>query len=99
MKKVRFPFLDLSDVNRNYIEALRSAATRVVDSGRYIGGPEVELFEKDLATQCHAPYAIGVSTGLDALRLILSAWIEMGMLKKTTESSCPAIHSSHPCSQ
>lgn len=82
MKKVRFPFLDLSDVNRNYIEALRSAATRVVDSGRYIGGPEVELFEKDLASQCHAPYAIGVSTGLDALRLILSAWIEMGMLKK-----------------
>lgn len=90
MKQVRFPFLDLSDVNRNYIDELHNAAIRVIDSGRYIGGVEVKLFEESLATACQAPHAIGVSTGLDALRLILSAWVEMGKLKKNDGVIVPA---------
>lgn len=46
MMQIQYPFLDLSEVNRQYMAQLHEAALRVIDSGRYIGGSEVELFEK-----------------------------------------------------
>lgn len=79
---MKYPFLDLATVNSRYLQSLKEAAGRVIDSGRFIGGPEVESFEKELARICQAPYAVAVSNGLDALRLILLAWQEMGLLKK-----------------
>lgn len=81
MSLMRYPFLDLATVNTPYAAELRQAALRVVDSGRYVGGPEVELFEKELAQATAVPYAVGVSNGLDALRLIFRAYIELGRLK------------------
>ena len=80
MNPLKYPFLDLATVNSPYMEQLRSAADSVVRSGRYIGGPEVETFERNIATLCQTPCAIGVGNGLDALRLILMAWQQMGML-------------------
>lgn len=80
MTKIRFPFLDLAEVNRRYLDGLQAAAARVIDSGRYVGGPECEAFEKELAAMCQAPHAVGVSNGLDALRLIMMAWQELGLL-------------------
>lgn len=90
MTQIQYPFLDLSDVNRQYMAQLHEAALRVIDSGRYIGGPEVELFEKELAAACKAPYAVGVASGLDALRLVMMAWIELGMLRKGDGVIVPA---------
>lgn len=76
-----YPFLDLRKTNMAYSEAMQDAFVRFLDSGRYIGGREVELFEKELAAMSHAGYAVGVSNGLDALRLIFRAYIELGRLK------------------
>ena len=61
---------------------LEAAASKVIRSGCYLHGPETQAFEKELAAQSGAAYAIGVSNGLDALRLILRAYIELGLLKK-----------------
>ena len=47
----RYPFLDLKTVNAPYRDALVEAMTRVVDSGWYVGGAEVDNFEKALAEQ------------------------------------------------
>lgn len=77
---MKYPFLDLATVNSRYLQSLKEASERVIDSGRFIGGPEVEAFEKELAEICQAPCAVAVSNGLDALRLILLAWREMGLL-------------------
>lgn len=77
----RYPFLDLQKINMAHSEAMQGAFSRFLDSGRYIGGREVELFEKELAEVSHAGYAVGVSNGLDALRLIFRAYIELGCLK------------------
>ncbi|MCH5326521.1 MAG: DegT/DnrJ/EryC1/StrS family aminotransferase [Duncaniella sp.] len=85
-----FPFLDLGKVNEPYIEALSEAAVRVVKSGRYIGGEEVESFERELGNYLGAPYIIGVSNGLDALRLTLRAWVVTGRLTVGDEVIVPA---------
>lgn len=82
MKSYRFPFLDLGEINRGYYSGLCEAAERVIASGRYIGGEEVERLECEMAEMCRAPYAVGVSNGLDALRLIMTAWVETGLLSR-----------------
>ncbi|MDM5231834.1 DegT/DnrJ/EryC1/StrS family aminotransferase [Lysinibacillus pakistanensis] len=68
------PFLDLKLINQKYETELKEVAKRVIDSGWYILGDEVEKFEKEFAAYCGTKYCIGVSNGLDALKLILRAY-------------------------
>lgn len=88
-KKV-YPFLDLATVNAPYLDEIKNVAIDVIASGRYIGGKEVEGLEYDLCQLTGAPYAVGVSNGLDALRLIFRAYIEMGRLHPGDEVIVPA---------
>ncbi|HCS13585.1 MAG TPA: erythromycin biosynthesis sensory transduction protein eryC1, partial [Zetaproteobacteria bacterium] len=67
------PFLDLKAPYLELKHELDEAVARVVSSGWFIGGPEVELFEADYATYCGATHAVGVANGLDALHLALRA--------------------------
>jgi dTDP-4-amino-4,6-dideoxygalactose transaminase len=67
----RIPFLDVPAVYAELYEELDQAAKRVMASGAYILGPEVTAFEEEFAAYCGARHAIGVGSGLDALRLIL----------------------------
>lgn len=83
--KKEYKFVDLGVNNRKYIDKLKDAAIRVIESGRYIGGQEVEALERELTGLTGAPYAIGVSNGLDALRLILRGYIELGRLQRGDE--------------
>ena len=86
----RIPFLDLHRLNAPYMGQIQSAATRVVSSGRYIGGPEVEDFERRLAEYQNIPHVVGVSNGLDALRLILEGYKALGRLSPGDEVIVPA---------
>lgn len=79
------PFLDLKESNAFCSGRLIEAAVRVIESGRFLGGDETRLFEQELARFCGASHCIGVSNGLDAIRLILRAWIEEGRLEKGDE--------------
>ena len=58
------------------------AVERVIDSGWYILGKEVELFEKEFSEYCDVDYTAGVSNGLDALVMIFRAYKELGVLKR-----------------
>lgn len=80
--KHTIPFLDLKALDAPYRDELKAAVCAVIDSGRYIGGPEVENFEHTLATATDTRYAVGVSNGLDALRLSLRAAIELGYIHR-----------------
>src|SRR5205085_8094097 len=66
-RAVAIPFLDLGRVNAPHAAALREASERVLASGRYVLGPEVEAFEGEFAAYCDAAHAVGVANGLDAL--------------------------------
>jgi dTDP-4-amino-4,6-dideoxygalactose transaminase len=67
------PFLDLKAPYLELKQELDEAIARVVSSGWFIGGPEVEQFEADYANYCGANHAVGVANGLDALHLALRA--------------------------
>lgn len=87
--KMKYPFLDLGAVNAPYADELVKAAERVVRSGRYVGGEEVERLESMLSGMTGAPYIIGVSNGLDALRLILKGYVALGVMKNGDEVIVP----------
>lgn len=66
-------FLDLGAAYRELKAEIDAAIQRVLDSGWYILGPEVEAFEAEWAGYCGAQHAVGVANGLDALILALRA--------------------------
>jgi len=67
-------FLDLHKINERFRGELDAATKRVLDSGWYLLGREVETFEADFAAYCGVKHAIGVADGLDALNLIVKAY-------------------------
>ena len=67
------PFLDLGAATRELRADIDAAINRVIGSGWYIGGPEVEAFETAWAAYCGASHCVGVANGLDALHLALKA--------------------------
>lgn len=69
----RVPFLDVGAAYRELQGAIDAAVARVLESGWYIGGPEVGAFEADFARFCEADHCVGVGNGLDALHLALRA--------------------------
>lgn len=69
----RVAFVDLGRENRALCTELLAAADRVLQSGRYLYGAELEAFEAELATYLGAPYAVGVASGTDAVELALRA--------------------------
>ena len=70
---MKVPFLDLGASYRELKSEIDPAISRVLDSGWYILGPEVEAFEAEWAEYCEAKYAVGLANGLDALILALRA--------------------------
>ena len=71
---MKVPFLDLKPVYNELRADLDAAYRRVMESGQYLLGPELEQFEAEFAAYCEAKFCIGVGNGLDALHLILKAY-------------------------
>lgn len=67
-----------------------AALTAVVDSGRYVGGPAVEEFEKSMGAYLGTEHVVGVSNGLDALRLIFKGYKILGRLREGDKVLIPA---------
>nr|WP_314531321.1 DegT/DnrJ/EryC1/StrS family aminotransferase [uncultured Pseudomonas sp.] len=83
-------FLDLKAINHEVRDELLDACARVIDSGWYIGGEELQRFEEAFAEYCGVKHCVGVANGLDALSLTLRAWKELGRLHDGDEVIVPA---------
>ncbi len=83
-------FLDLQAINQEVRIELLEVFARVIDSGWYIGGSELQRFEQEFAEYCGAKYCVGVANGLDALSLTLRAWKQLGRLNDGDEVIVPA---------
>ena len=70
---MKIPFLDLKAGYLELQPEIDAAIKRVLNSGWYILGSEVEAFEAEFASYCEANYCVGVANGLDALHLSLLA--------------------------
>lgn len=71
---MRVPFLDLKAGYEELRDELNAAYERVMDSGWYLLGEELEQFEAEFAAYCQVSFCAGTSNGLDALHLILRAY-------------------------
>src|SRR5438093_6415732 len=71
---MKVPFLDPSSSHAEIREELDAAYWRVMESGVYVLGEEVEAFEREFAGYCGARHCAGVGNGLDALHLVLRAY-------------------------
>ncbi|KUG10407.1 aminotransferase [Elizabethkingia sp. HvH-WGS333] len=83
-------FLDLQKINLVHQQEIEERLLNTFRSGWYLLGNEVKTFEENLARYIGASYAIGVANGLDALRLIFRAYIELGIMQKGDEIIVPA---------
>lgn len=83
-------FLNLQKVNAQYTEHLKQVASEVIDSGWYLLGKRVKKFESELADFIGVKNAVACANGLDALRLIFRAYLEIKILKEGDEVIVPA---------
>ncbi|MFS4471677.1 DegT/DnrJ/EryC1/StrS family aminotransferase [Chryseobacterium sp. T20] len=83
-------FLDLQKINLKYQQEIEETLLQTFRSGWYLLGEKTKAFEKNLASYINSEYALGVANGLDALRLIFRAYIELGVMKPGDEVIVPA---------
>ena len=83
-------YLDLKRINDLYDAEIREAVSRVLDSGWYLKGEATRRFEAAYAEYIGTEYCIGCGNGLDALKLILRAYMEMGVMQVGDEVIVPA---------
>ncbi len=83
-------FLDIQKITDKHSDEIHEAVSRVIDSGWYLLGKENKLFEENFSKYIGTKYCINVANGLDALRLILKAYIELGVMKENDEIIVPA---------
>lgn len=83
-------FLDIQKINQQHQNEIEDSLLKVFRSGWYIMGQEVKAFETNLCNYIGCKNAIGVANGLDALRIIFKAYIELGVLKAGDEVIVPA---------
>ena len=87
--KATYQFLSLKEANAPMMAEIEEAANRVIRSGWYINGENVKEFEDEFAQYNQVKYAIAVSNGYDALKLILRAYIELGCMAPGDEVIVP----------
>lgn len=83
-------YLDLKAINSLYDDEIRSAVSRVLESGWYLKGNATRQFEQHYAEYIGTRYCIGCGNGLDALTLIFRAYMEMGVMQRGDEVIVPA---------
>jgi len=83
-------FLDLKKINESFEPQLSLAIRRVLNTGWFLLGNEVKAFEEEYRDFIGTEYCVGVGNGLDALRLIFRAYLEMGIMKEGDEIIVPA---------
>lgn len=83
-------FQDLQQLNARYADELKKVASEVIDSGWYLQGKRVAAFENRLSDYLECRYTVSVGNGLDALRLIFKAYLEIGTMRPGDEIIVPA---------
>lgn len=84
------PFLSLKDINQPRAEEILDVVKQVVESGWYLHGKFTKQFEQNYSAYTGVKHTIGVANGLDALRLILRAYIDLGVMETGDEIIVPA---------
>lgn len=87
---MNIPYLSLHKITAQHAEEIQRAVSRAVDSGWYLKGSETKAFEQEFSEYTGMSRCVACANGLDALTLILRAYIENGMLSRGDEVLVPA---------
>lgn len=87
---MKYPQLSLQQANEPYMAEMKAAAAEVIEGGWYIRGKYVAQLEERLCDYLGCRYAVATGNGLDALRLMLRAYIELGVMRPGDEVIVPA---------
>lgn len=87
---MQIPFLSLKNITEKYNPEINDAIKRVVKSGWYLQGNEINRFEESYARYIGAKYCVSCANGLDALIWILRAYKELGVMQDGDEIIVPA---------
>lgn len=90
MKSMRIPYLDLKRNGNLHASEINEAVLRVAGSGYYLLGKETAAFEEEYAQYIGTRFAVGCGNGLDALYLILRAYMELGIIRPDDEVIVPS---------
>jgi dTDP-4-amino-4,6-dideoxygalactose transaminase len=90
IKKLMIKFLNLQEINDQYSEEVQISMNRVLTSGWYLLGEETKSFEQEFSEYIGVNHTIGVANGLDALRIIFRAYLELGEMNEGDEVIVPA---------
>lgn len=83
-------FLDLHKVNKRFNDEFLKVFQSLLNDANFVLGTHVSKFENEFALYCGTGYCVGTANGLDALTLILKAYIQLGKLKKGDKVIVPA---------
>ena len=83
-------FLDIQKITQKYSAEIHQAASRVIDAGWYLLGEENKRFEQNYAEFIGTDFCVSMANGLDALRIILKAYMKLGIMKEGDEIIVPA---------
>ena len=83
-------FLDLQAITMMHGDEIKAALNQVVESGWFLQGKENQQFEADYARYIGTTHCVAVANGLDALKLILRGYKEMGVMQDGDEIIVPA---------
>jgi len=87
---MKVKFLDLKKINNKYKVEIEKSILDVIDSGWYILGDKVNQFESEYSKYIGVKHTVGVGTGLDAIMLILKAWLYLGKISRGDDVLVPA---------
>ncbi len=82
--------LDLQAITMMHADEIKAAANRVIESGWFLQGKEISKFEENYANYMGVKHCISVANGLDALKLIIRGYKEMGIMQEGDEIIVPA---------
>lgn len=83
-------YLDLKQITDLHSDEIKEKVFETIESGWYLHGNNVESFEKNYSEYIGTRYCIGCGNGLDALKIIFRAYIEMGVMQPGDEVIVPA---------
>ena len=83
-------FYNLQKITAEHAEEYKAAVNRVIESGWFLQGEENKRFEQHYAEYIGTKHCVAVANGLDALKLIIRAYKEMGVLSEGDEIIVPA---------
>jgi dTDP-4-amino-4,6-dideoxygalactose transaminase len=83
-------YLPLKRITEMHADEIHQAVGRVIDGGWYLKGEATERFEQNYARYIGTSHCVGVANGLDALTLVLRAYMEQGVMKEGDEVIVPA---------